>query len=191
MWEWDGTDGHEGDVGVVLEDGSEPGPVYFDTGSGGNFHKSTDWWIYDGTFGAPVADRMRARCACGWRGAENYPIDWSAVERRRPYTYDTSGPEEDWQAHMADVTRRTVPLPEDLARLLGQLRERLVDMEDDDPLVILRVVRELESITASAGPYAARLTQRQALSDAAVAEALGVTEKKARSRLNHYTFMHS
>ncbi|MER6639098.1 hypothetical protein [Streptomyces microflavus] len=46
---------HAGRPGVLLADGSEPGPVYFDTGSSANFHRSSDWWIYTGELGALVA----------------------------------------------------------------------------------------------------------------------------------------
>ncbi len=30
-------------VGVLPADGSEPGPVFFDLGSGSTFHESTSW----------------------------------------------------------------------------------------------------------------------------------------------------
>ncbi|MWA07694.1 hypothetical protein [Streptomyces sp. BA2] len=56
---------HAGRPGVVLDDEIEPGPVYFDFGSGANIHKTTDWWVYDGTLGAPLAMQMRGSCACG------------------------------------------------------------------------------------------------------------------------------
>ncbi|MGW3387860.1 hypothetical protein [Streptomyces cinereoruber] len=37
----------------------------FDLGSGSNFHESSDWWLYDGTFRRPTAVSMRGRRACG------------------------------------------------------------------------------------------------------------------------------
>ncbi|MFC9706509.1 hypothetical protein ACFTWD_38130 [Streptomyces sp. NPDC056943] len=64
-WERDGFESHEGVAGVLQADGSEPGPVYFDLGSGSSFHESIGWWQYDGTMGRPTATSMRGRCACG------------------------------------------------------------------------------------------------------------------------------
>ncbi|MER7912637.1 hypothetical protein [Streptomyces sp. NPDC096068] len=189
MWERYGADGHVGAVGVLLEDGSEPGPVFFDTGSGGHVHESTAWPVYDGTLRAPVAARMRGKCACGWRGETDYPIDWELVDRCHPEEYDTSGPEGDWERHMDEVAARMVPLPEDVTGLLSRLRERLSEIDDEDPLAALRVVGELEAMASSIGPYAARRIAFEDVPDEAVAEGLGITEAKARSRLNRYEFM--
>ncbi|WP_445269287.1 hypothetical protein [Streptomyces sp. DSM 41634] len=36
---------HEGSVGVLLADGSEPGPVYIDVGSGSHVPSSTEWQV--------------------------------------------------------------------------------------------------------------------------------------------------
>ncbi|MFD3779717.1 hypothetical protein [Streptomyces sp. NPDC058612] len=52
---------HEGSVGVLLADGSEPGPVYFDVGSGPNVPSSTEWHAYDGRFGRPCAAVLRGQ----------------------------------------------------------------------------------------------------------------------------------
>ncbi|MFC9399381.1 hypothetical protein ACFTWS_40800 [Streptomyces sp. NPDC057027] len=41
-WEREGFESHEGEVGVLLAGDSEPGPVFFDLGSGGRFHESID-----------------------------------------------------------------------------------------------------------------------------------------------------
>ncbi|MGW1843005.1 hypothetical protein [Streptomyces sp. NPDC001966] len=49
MWETEGFGGeHEGRPGALLADGTEPGPAYFDSGSGSTVHRSTDWYVYDG-----------------------------------------------------------------------------------------------------------------------------------------------
>ncbi|MFJ4338498.1 hypothetical protein [Streptomyces sp. NPDC088915] len=176
-------------MGVLLVDGSEPGPVFFDTGSGGHVHQSTTWSVYDGTLRAPVAARMRGKCDCGWRGEASYPIDWDLVDRHHPEEYDTSGPERDWERHMDEVAARTVPLPEDVTGLLNQLCERLSEIDDKNPLAALRVVGELEAMAASTGPYVARRIAFDDVSDEAVAEGLGITEDKARSRLIRYEFM--
>ncbi|WP_228924551.1 hypothetical protein [Streptomyces sp. DH7] len=184
MWEPNRTDGHLGDIGVLLEDGTEPGPVYYDTGSGSNIHKTTNWYCYDGTLGAPRATTMRARCACGWRGQTTYPIDWDQVERRQPYLYDTSGPESDWDAHTQEVAALAVQLPENSVQLLKQLEEWLYD-DDVDPLVILRAVGELEAITTSIASYAARQAGTKH-SDKEIARALGLTDTVLTARLAHY-----
>ncbi|MFE5899856.1 hypothetical protein ACFQ67_20990 [Streptomyces sp. NPDC056488] len=171
-------------VGVLLADGSEPGPVFFDLGSGSNFHESTSWWDYDGDFRRPTAVAMRGRCACGWRGTKTYPIDWEKVrEDDDPDIYDTSGPYAEWEAHLDDVAGRVVALPGDLVALLGQVRERLDRLWlEEDPArryaAILRACGELEAIVAETGPEAARaLAREQEESMPAVAEALGMTEK--------------
>ncbi|MEV0992806.1 hypothetical protein [Streptomyces sp. NPDC049949] len=64
---------HQGSVGVLLADGSEPGPVYFDVGSGPSMPSSTEWHAYDGL---PRAALLRGSCSCGWRGAAESPLDW-------------------------------------------------------------------------------------------------------------------
>ncbi|MFC9706349.1 hypothetical protein ACFTWD_37310 [Streptomyces sp. NPDC056943] len=51
---------------MLQADGSEPGPVYFDLGSGSSFHESIDSWHYDGTMRRPPATSMRGRCASVW-----------------------------------------------------------------------------------------------------------------------------
>ncbi|WP_435191488.1 hypothetical protein [Streptomyces sp. bgisy126] len=125
-WRRDGFESHEGVVGVLLADGSEPKPVVFDLGSGSSFHESSDWRLYDGTFRRPTAVSMRGRWACGWHGTKTYVIDWEKVHEGDDLdVYDTSGPYEEWEAHLDEVAGRAVALPEDLAGLLGQMRERL------------------------------------------------------------------
>jgi hypothetical protein len=53
-WEPDGTEGHVGKVGVLLQDGTVPGPVYVDIGSSGHVPSFTDWWVYTGEGRAPL-----------------------------------------------------------------------------------------------------------------------------------------
>ncbi|MFI1941231.1 hypothetical protein ACH44C_29330 [Streptomyces purpureus] len=158
-------------------------------GSGGHFPTSTDWWIYDGTCGAPRAERMRAACACGWRAQVSYPIDWSQVRRREPYTYDTSPLAQDWKIHIEDVEARTVPLPAELADLLQRLDQHLDRLAEDAPLAALKAVRALETIIATTGPAAAFMTVSGAeIPWSRIAEGLGTTESEARSRLRRYEY---
>ncbi|WP_318212878.1 hypothetical protein [Streptomyces sp. SJL17-1] len=140
---------------MLLADGSEPGPVYFDLSSGSFFHESIGWWHYDGTMRRPTSTSMRGRCACGWRGEKTYPIDWEKVhEDDDPDVYDTSGPYGDWALlHMDDVADRALKLPEDLAGLLAQVRERLDRLLDEDEYVtVIKVADELEELIAGVRP---------------------------------------
>ncbi|MBT2443926.1 hypothetical protein J7E93_28290 [Streptomyces sp. ISL-36] len=187
-WERDGFTSHEGSVGVLLPDGSEPRPAIFDIGSGSSFYETTDWWVYDGTLRIPRASRMRGKCSCGWRGETSYPIDWEEVLRDDPHAYDTSAPREDWAQHLEDVQARTVPLPADVTDLLDQLRGRLEHLADDAPLAALRAVHELETIIGAIGPSAAFLALREdEIPWDRIAEGLGATEKDARTRLFRYS----
>ncbi|MFG2645097.1 hypothetical protein ACGFYP_29490 [Streptomyces sp. NPDC048370] len=189
-WEREGFESHVGTVGVLLADGSEPRPVIFDMGSSSSFYESTSWWHYNGTGIRPTATSMRGRCACGWRAERTYPIDWEQVRRDDdPDVYDTSGLYEDWAAQMEKVAARQVALPEDMAGALRQLRERLDELVDGEPLVVLRAVGELEEVITSSARYAARLISLEDTPVPEVAEALGVTEKVARSRLSRYEFL--
>ncbi len=194
-WRRDGFESYEGMVGVLLADGSEPGPVFFDLGSGSNFYESTSWWDYDGEFRRPTAVAMRGRCACGWRGTKTYPIDWEKVrENDDPDAYDTSGPYAQWEAHLDAAAGRAVALPEDLAELLGKVREHLdrLWLEEDKTrayATMLKTCDGLEAIVAETGPEAARALAYAQDEDGAMpalAEALGMTEKAARARLLHY-----
>ncbi|MGW4699846.1 hypothetical protein [Streptomyces sp. NPDC004285] len=185
MWELDGAEGHVGKVGVLLDDGSVPGPVYIDIGSGGHVPSFTDWWVYNGSGRRPLASRMRAVCACGWSGATAYLIDWKRVEDEEPHGYDTSGPERDWEGHTRDVVANALPVPEDVARLISQLRRRLDEVEASDTLTALRIVGELDSIVETEGSYAARMALRSH-TDQEIAVALGGTDEATAARLRRY-----
>ncbi|SEB57059.1 hypothetical protein [Streptomyces sp. TLI_105] len=90
---------------------------------------------------------------------------------------------------MDEVAARAVSLPEDVAGLLGKLRERLDEIVGDEPLVVLKAAGELEAIVASTGPLAAAYVTGDEIPMPRVAEALGMTEKAARSRLAYYEFL--
>ncbi|MEU2657135.1 hypothetical protein ABZ615_17605 [Streptomyces sp. NPDC007325] len=125
MWEWDGAEGHVGGVGVLLEGGAVAGPVYVGRGGSGCVPGFTDWWSYDGDLRRPLADRMRAVCACGWHGDTTYPIAWELVPDSEPFRYDTSGPERDWTAHARQVDATAVPVPEEIAAALRGTEQAL------------------------------------------------------------------
>ncbi|MFJ8664037.1 hypothetical protein [Streptomyces sp. NPDC093795] len=177
---------------MLLADGSEPGPVFFDLGSGGSVHESINWWNYDGTFRWPTATSMRGRCAWGRRGEKTYPIDWEQVRGDdEPDAYDTSGPYGNWKAHIDEVAARAVKLPQDLTDLLAQVRERVDRLLLEDEYVrVLKAADELEDIVTQAAPTAVRCLARRPEAPApGVAEALGMTEEAARSRLVHYEYL--
>ncbi|MGW3168410.1 hypothetical protein ACWC9Q_37865 [Streptomyces sp. NPDC001142] len=188
MWESEefGAE-HEGRPGVLLADGTEPGPVYFDTGSGPTMHQSTDWWIYDGTLGAPLATHLRGACSCGWRSTSHYPLAWETVDRRRPYLTDTTGPEHDWNTHITDVQDRTVPVPTELLALLDQAEKHLTTLATENPLAALRAVATLERLTRQTASEAAfNLDTPNGPSWNTISQALGTSEETARSRLTRY-----
>lgn len=181
---------HQGRAAAVLADGSEPGPVYFDTGSGSTTHRTSDWWVYDGTLRAPLATGLRAACSCGWRGSTHYELDWNDVDPQRPDLYDASGPERDWAEHITDTEARSVPLPETLTDLLRRLEEQLEDLADNAPLAAVKAIAALERTTRDIAQHAALSIEADATSWAAVATALGLTEQEARSRLTRYALRH-
>ncbi|MGW2181871.1 hypothetical protein ACWCXX_28005 [Streptomyces sp. NPDC001732] len=192
MWETEefGAE-HEGRPGVLLADGTEPGPVYFDTGSGPTMHASTDWWVYDGTFRAPAATEMRGACSCGWRGTARYPLDWQEVDRRRPYLFDTSGPENDRDTHIAEVQAGTVPVPPDVTALIDQLGKRLIRLVDEEPLAAVRAAATLERLTKQATTDVAfDIDTPGGPSWDEVGRALGISTRAARSRLAHHALHH-
>lgn len=195
MEEWRHTEfgqAHLGRVGVVLADGTEPGPVYLDAGSGTNFQTRTDWWLYDGAAWsrAPRADAVRAACACGWRGTATYPLVWIApddagTDRERP-TADVAACHDDWAAHIADVDAATVPVPDEVASLLADLKARLTTLADEAPLAALRVLGQVERITRDIGEIAACCADGDH-EETDIARALGVAETDVRGRLLRYT----
>lgn len=181
---------HQGRAAAVLADGSEPGPMYFDTGSGSSTHRTSDWWVYDGTLRAPLATGLRAACSCGWRGTACYPVDWNDVDPHRPHLHDTTGPEDDWAQHITDTEARSVPLPDTLTALLRQLEEQLEDLADNAPLAAVRAVAALERTTHDIAQHAARAIEADSTSWPTIATALGLTEQEARSRLTRYALRH-
>ncbi|PRH76106.1 hypothetical protein C6N75_27395 [Streptomyces solincola] len=177
---------HEGGAGAVLADGSEPGPVSVDLGSGGDVHRTSEWWAYTGAFGRPRAAAYRGRCSCGWRGPA-YPVDWERLDDGGKLSdLDTSGPYGDWRDHLRAVEARTVPLPEELAELLARLDERLEAVADQAPVAALKAVAAVERMTSRISREAAWAVEEDGLSWEAVGTALGLTAEDARSRLADY-----
>ncbi|MFG2895229.1 hypothetical protein [Streptomyces sp. NPDC048248] len=178
---------HEGLAGAVLADGSEPKPVFLDTGSGSHMHQTTEWWAYDGKLSRQRAQAVRGSCSCGWRGTTRYPIDWTQRDHEGLHDLDISGPRDDWAQHIADVEARSVPLPSEVDDLLEQLANQLDALTTDAPLAALKAVAALERLTGRVGRQAAFAAEAEELSWEVIGGALGLTEKDARSRLTHYS----
>lgn len=177
---------HEGTARALLADGTEPGPVYLDAGSGGNVSQTTAWQIYDGRINRPQAARLRGSCSCGWRGMPSYPIDWAQVEDW-PYDVTTESPQEDWTRHISEVKARSIPLPPSLEHLLEQVDDQLSALAADAPLAALKAVAALERITWRAGRQAAISAHADETPWDAIGTALGLPESDARSRLLTYS----
>ncbi|MFG2987470.1 hypothetical protein ACGFYQ_40735 [Streptomyces sp. NPDC048258] len=180
---------HEGSVGVLLADGSEPGPVYFDVGSGSDVPSSREWHAYDGRFGRPQAAVLRGSCACGWRGMAEYPLDWTTLPEDKPLyeaDVDLSGPVADYEAHLSVIRDAAVPLPADLTELLTELVRRLDGLAVENPLVGLKALTDLRYVIAQAGQDAAEELLAGEVPIERVATALGTSEAAARTYLRSY-----
>ncbi|MFJ3914423.1 hypothetical protein [Streptomyces vinaceus] len=182
-WDWwtvEFGDAHAGAVGVLIG-GGEPGPVYFDVGSGPEVPSTTHWTAYDGRATRPRAEALRARCACGWRAAAEYPLDWDAIGDEPLYEADVnlSGPLADWNAHLSLVRDKAAPLPEPLAALLVEIAGQLTATSADAPLAALRAVGVLERIAARITREAAGVLSDAGVSAETVAAGLGTTRSKA------------
>jgi len=180
---------HEGTAGAVLQDGSEPEPVWIDTGSSGSSgYRTSEWWAYNGVYSRPRASHLRGSCSCGWRGESLYPIDWDAIgDWPRDYdSVDLSGLRDDWDCHIDEVEARTVPIPEDLQNLLESLETRLEALACDFPLAGLRAVAAVERIAKRIGWDAARDVDPDETPWDQISKALGLTERDAQSRLRSY-----
>lgn len=180
---------HEGSVGVRLADGSEPGPVYFDVGSGSHMPSSTEWHVYDGRFGRPQATVLRGSCSCGWRGMAEYPLDWTTLPKDKPLyeaDIDLSGPIADHDAHLSVIRAAAVQLPAELIDLFTDLVRRLNGLTAQEPLVALKALADLRYIVAQAGEEATNEITAMEVPIEQVAAALGTSEAAARSYLSSY-----
>ncbi|MGP3683270.1 hypothetical protein ACTVZO_00905 [Streptomyces sp. IBSNAI002] len=182
---------HEGSVGVLLADGVEPGPVYFDVGSGPNVPSSREWHAYDGRHGRPRAAVLRGSCSCGWRGAAQYPLDWTVLPHDQPLyevDVDLSGPIADHEAHVSAIRDAAVPLPAELTGILTDLVRALDALALEEPLVTLKALADMRYVIARSGQDAVyELAARDVPTDE-VATALGTNTAAARRYLNDYLY---
>lgn len=180
---------HEGFVGAVLDDGSEPKPVFLDIGSGADGYQTCEWWAYTGQWGQPKAAGYRAACACGWRG-QSRPVDWEQIDDGRLDEVDISAAYDDWAGHIDTVDRQTVPLPDDLTDTLTRLENQLARLTDQAPVAAPRAVSELERLTRTISRQAAHTAEADDLSPETIGKALGISTDAARSRLTRYQLHH-
>ncbi|MFD9519740.1 hypothetical protein [Streptomyces sp. NPDC059979] len=176
-------------MGVLLADGSEPGPVYFDVGSGPIVPSSTEWHAYDGRFGRPRAAVLRGSCSCGWRGMAEYPLDWTTLAKDKPLyeaDVDLSGPVADCDAHLSVIRDAAVQLPSELTELLTALVRRLDGLAAAEPLVVLKALADLRYVIAQVGRDAAGEVVAGEVPIELVATALGTSETAAHSYLRSY-----
>ncbi|MFF4427496.1 hypothetical protein ACFY04_43515 [Streptomyces sp. NPDC001549] len=132
---------------------------------------------------------LRGSCSYGWRGAAEYPLDWTTLPHDEPlYEADTdlSGPIADYEAHVSVIRDAAVPLPEELTALLTELVRRLDGLSAKEPLVSLKALADLRYVIAQAGQDAAYELASRDVPIAEVAAALGTNEPAARSYLNDY-----
>ncbi|WP_063781730.1 hypothetical protein [Streptomyces sp. XY413] len=180
---------HEGSVGVLLADGTEPGPVYYDVGSGAHMPSTKEWHAYDGRFSRPRAATLRGSCTCGWRGMAEYPLDWTALPADKPLyevDIDLSGPIADYEAHLSVIRDAAVQLPAELTGILTELVGRLGGLAAEEPLVALKALADLRHVIAEVGQDAAYELAAQQVPLEEIATGLGTSETAARTYLNSY-----
>lgn len=191
-WRAEQCDGvHDGGV-AALVDGVEPGPVYYDTGSGSHIHSSTRWSDYDGKYRRPRATHLRGGCACGWRGRRLEELRWEPDEDEPGEVYpaevSTADARAEWREHLAEVEAATVPVPEDVVQAVEELRQRLDRLVGDAPLAGLKALAHVERELRDARQCAAYNVQadEEIGGWAAIARGLGVDEATAKSRVWRY-----
>ncbi|MYW22055.1 hypothetical protein GT039_42410 [Streptomyces sp. SID2955] len=180
---------HEGIVGAVLDDGSEPKPAYFDIGSDAELYRTSEWWAYDGSMGRPRAAAVRASCACGWRGPST-PVAWDGPAGDGLEDLDVSAQRRDWDGHIRTVERRTVPLPADLAALLAALEDKLIPLAEDAPAAALRAAAALDRLSRRTGREAACVLEENGDRRwETLGRALGIDADRARALVTHYLLL--
>ncbi|MGW2010188.1 hypothetical protein [Streptomyces nigrescens] len=173
---------HEGAVGVLLADGTVPGPVFFQMNSGGGGQSVSQWSVYDGHFAhVPRAAALRAVCSCGWNGTE-HRLDWDEIgdqELAKAGALAADACLEDWDEHTVTVENSAVPLPETVTGLLAQLAGEIERLAKSSPLAAVRAARRLEVTAAQVGYWPAHDARRDVTAEQAAA-ALGLNEDAAR-----------
>ncbi|MGW1774851.1 hypothetical protein [Streptomyces sp. NPDC002104] len=179
---------HEGAVEVLLADGTVPGPVYFDSSSGGGGEAVSQWHVYDGRWSrVPRAAALRAVCSCSWAGPA-HTLDWEAIGAQDLVDggdEQADASERDWCGHTAQVEATTIPLPETVTTLLERLEEEIERLTKTSPVAAVRAARRLEVVAGRVGYWAARGTAAD-LDTAQAAAHLGLNEDAARKLMARF-----
>ncbi|MER5778460.1 hypothetical protein ABT144_30105 [Streptomyces sp. NPDC002039] len=184
---------HEGRVGVLLDDGSVPKPVYFDSASGSSGWEVSHWSVYDGagTYQPrPKAHLLRAECSCGWTGPR-HTVDWTTAGE---LPFHESGLrtaercEEDWDAHIRDVATATIPLPAELEALFQSVTTAIENLARDSPTAAIKAARTLELIAQRTAHWPAHDARDQ--DPQRVAADLGLSVDATRALLARFGGWH-
>ncbi|MCS0603629.1 hypothetical protein NX794_20775 [Streptomyces sp. LP11] len=179
---------HAGAVGVLLADGTVPGAVFFDAGSGAGGERVTEWSVYDGRDGyGPRAAALRAVCSCGWAGVK-HPLAWEEIGEEELAIAGAGVADtcmQDWDTHAAEVDTSAVALPQSVTGLLDQLENEIEKLTKTSPLAAVRAARQLEVSAVQVGYWAARDARKEA-TPAQAAAALGLSEDAARNLLARF-----
>ncbi|MFF8788047.1 hypothetical protein [Streptomyces sp. NPDC015125] len=179
---------HEGAVGVLLADGTVPGPVFFQMNSGGGGQSVAQWSVYDGHFAhVPRAAALRAVCSCGWTGTE-HRLDWDEFgeqELAEAGAFAADVCLQDWDEHTVEVENSAVSLPEAVTGLLTRLEEEIEKLAKSSPLTAVRAARRLEVTAVRVGYWPAHDARQDATAEQAAA-ALGLDEDEARKLMARF-----
>ncbi|MYR27829.1 MULTISPECIES: hypothetical protein [unclassified Streptomyces] len=178
---------HEGWVGVLLEDGTVPPPVFFGSESSAHHSEVAQWSVYSGRYPyGPRAAALRGACACGWTGPAHV-LDWDQIGDRELQLAGANAADNcvvDWDAHTEEVRLATIALPTVVSDLLGRLTDEIEKLTRSSPLAAARAAHLMQVAAKQVGRWPAQKALNDAdRHDAAVA--LGVSENGARSLLAH------
>ncbi|MFK4071959.1 hypothetical protein [Streptomyces sp. NPDC029674] len=174
---------HEGKVGVLLADGTEPDPVVYPSNSGAWSSEVAHWSVYDGQpSNGPRAAVLRAVCSCGWTGPEQ-PLNWKEIgdQPLRRAADDVAGTcVTQWDHHIEDVDRSAIALPTELAELMSKVEEQIEKLPKDAALVALRAARRMEVQASRLAYWPAHDVRRDtSVEEAAAALGLNVDDTRA------------
>ncbi|MET8704292.1 hypothetical protein ABZW10_36385 [Kitasatospora sp. NPDC004723] len=135
------------------------------------------WDRHDGRDGRARAVAGRASCSCGWRGREMVALDFTSQAV-------TDGPGSDWyttwEQHLAHVAGDQVP--EDILRLITQLRRRLQELADERPLAGVRAADQVERMGRAKMFDAVKAARAGQASWKDIGDAARVTRQTAHQR---------
>lgn len=176
---------HEGYPAAVLADGSEPEPLQFPVpGREGVTTGNSAWWLYTGQDGRPLAAGVKAACACGWRSAEVFPVDFEDHEATDGFEYN-DGPFAEWQyGHIASL--KGVAVPRELREALATVAQRLREASRLQPLVALTVIGQLEKLVGDLAPTAGAAARMDGQTWSAIGKALNTSRQAAYQRFSRF-----